>query len=402
MSKIFKTLLLSFCFLCACYVVFAKPKVNLSVWADDGTISVINKRLDEFKANNKDVNFNFTVIEQSSAFCNTNIMANIELAADIFVFVDDQISDLIEHNILLQIPDEYKEETYNLCGGKKSAAIIAASQNGKLFAFPQLAGNGYFLFYNKKYISTDDTASFEQLLRAANAKNKQVAMDLKNGWYLYSFFKAAGLDVYTDGNRNFCNWNATNTKYKGLDVAKSVINLASNAAFVSTDNDGIVDLANSGKIVAAVNGAWNASFFASTWGSDYGAVKLPTYNVNGDNLQMYSFIGFKMVGVKSSSKNKDWALKVASWLSNEKTQLEIFKKKGETPAAQKAASSPEVKNSPAAIAMAEQAKFSSAQRVESSFWNPSLVLGVVLSKGKNLSDKEIQTQLDIATKNIRN
>ena len=40
---------------------------------------------------------------------------------------------------------------------------------------------------------------------------------------------------------------------------------------------------------------------------------------------MYSFAGYKMVGVKSTAGNKEWALKVAEWLSDEKSQLMIGK-----------------------------------------------------------------------------
>ena len=52
--------------------------------------------------------------------------------------------------------------------------------------------------------------------------------------------------------------------------------------------------------------------------------------------------------------------------------------------------------------MAEQTKYSSTQRIGVGYWNPSLLLGVVLSDGKNLSDKEIQNQLDITVRDIRN
>lgn len=117
---------------------------------------------------------------------------------------------------------------------------------------------------------------------------------------------------------------------------------------------------------------------------------------------MYSFAGYKMVGVKSNSAQKDWALKLAEWLSDEKTQLLICQSKGECPVNLNAASSQLVKKSPAISAMAEQTKYSSTQRIGGSYWNPALVLGVVLSGGKNLSDQEIQSQLDITVRNIRN
>lgn len=387
----------------SCAAANAKPRVNLSVWADDGTLSVVSKRLNEFKSfYSKDAAFNFTVIEQPSAYCASDLMANPDLAADVFVFADDQIETLVDQGLLAEIPEDAAKKVSDE-QNSSPAAIKTASVNGKLYAFPQLAGNGYFLYYNKKYISSDDVVSFEKLLEAAAKNGRQVSMDLKNGWYLYSFFKAAGLEVYrSNGAKNFCNWNAVDTKFKGIDVAKAVIKIASNPAFVSANSEETLDLINSDKLVAAVSGTWNANLISGIWGKDYAAVKLPTYNLNGTDLQMYSFAGYKMVGVKSNSAQKDWALKLAEWLSDEKTQLLICQAKGECPVNLNVASSQLVKKSPAISAMAEQTKYSSTQRIGGSYWNPSLVLGVVLSGGKNLSDQEIQSQLDITVRNIRN
>lgn len=404
MLRTFKVTALVFVGLFFCVAGNAKPKVNLSVWSDDGTLNVVSKRLNEFKSfYSKEASFNFTVVEQPSSYCASDVMANPELAADVFVFADDQIETLIDQKLLLQIPCEIARKVSDEYNGASSAAIKTASDDGILYAFPQLSGNGYFLYYNKSYISSEDVGSFEEILNAAAKSGKQVSMDLKNGWYLYSFFKAAGLEVYrNNGSKNFCNWNATDTKFKGIDVAKAIIKIASNPAFVSASSEEMLPLIKDGKLVAAVSGAWNANLIAEMWGKDYAAVKLPTYNLNGTDLQMYSFAGYKMVGVKSCTENKEWALKVAEWLTAEKTQLMICQSKGECPVSVNAATSPFVKKSPALAAMTEQTKYSSTQRIGGSFWNPALVLGVVLSDGKNLSDREIQSQLDITVRNIRN
>ncbi len=382
----------------------ARPKINLSVWADDGTVNVVSKRLSEFKSfYSKQASFNFTVVEQPSSYCASDVMANPELAADVFVFADDQIEILVDQKLLLEIPCEIAKKVSDEYNGSASEAVKTASVGGRLYAFPQLSGNGYFLYYNKSYISAESVGSFENILKDAAKSKKQVAMDLKNGWYLYSFFKAAGLEVYKNsGSKNFCNWNATDTKFKGIDVAKAVIKIASDPSFVCASSEETLGLIKDGKVVAAISGAWNSNIIYEMWGKDYAAVKLPTYNLNGTDLQMYSFAGYKMVGVKSCTENKEWALKLAEWLADEKTQFMICQSKGECPVSLNAASSPLVKKSPALAAMAEQTKFSSTQRIGGSFWNPALVLGVVLSDGKNLSDREIQNQLDITVRNIRN
>ncbi len=328
-----------------CAALYAKPKVDLSVWADYGTLNVVSKRLSEFKYHHsRKASFNFTVIEQSSSYCASDVMSNPDFAADVFVFADDQLEFLVDQNLLLEIPDDIAKKVSDENSGSASAAIRTATVDGKLYAFPQLAGNGYFLYYNRKYFSLEDTRTFERLLKVASDNNKKVSMDLKSGWYLYSFFKAAGLEVYrSNGSRNFCNWNATDTRFKGIDVAKSIIRIASNPAFVCSGDKETLEMMKNGEVIAAVSGTWNANLISEMWGCDYAAVKLPSFNVNGTDLQMYSFAGYKMVGVKSTAANKEWALKVAEWLSDEKSQLMICKAKGECPVNLNAASNPLVK-----------------------------------------------------------
>ena len=56
------------------------------------------------------------------------------------------------------------------------------------------------------------------MLEVAWKNGKKIAMDFTGGWYLYSFFKGAGLNVEIneDGVTNTCNWNTTEGKYKGI------------------------------------------------------------------------------------------------------------------------------------------------------------------------------------------
>ena len=61
------------------------------------------------------------------------------------------------------------------------------------------------------------------------------------------------------------------------------------------------------------------------WGENYGACKLPTYTVAGKEVQMSSFTGYKMMGVNSYSKNKEWACRLADWLTNQQNQMKSKK-----------------------------------------------------------------------------
>ena len=72
--------------------------------------------------------------------------------ADIFTFYNDQFEDYYAANVLKEI-DENAEEVLKESGGKDSAAADVCTVDGKLYAYPLTTGNGYFLYYNKKFLS---------------------------------------------------------------------------------------------------------------------------------------------------------------------------------------------------------------------------------------------------------
>ena len=233
------------------------------------------------------------------------------------------------------------------------------------------------------------------MLEVAWKNGKKIAMDFTGGWYLYSFFKGAGLNVEIneDGVTNTCNWNTTEGKYKGIDVAEAMCSIAANPGFLNCGDDDFVTGAKDGSIIAGINGAWNASEIQKAYGENYAATKLPEYTVAGDSVQMHSFMGFKLVGVNAYSKNDKWAQRFAQWITNEQNQMKRFKENGECPSNVKAAASDEVVKSPAIAALAAQSEYAHIQRVTDSFWMPAHVYGTTVTAG-NLDKKDLQDLLE--------
>lgn len=285
-------------------------------------------------------------------------------AADVYAFVDDQFSSLYQNNALLEITDNV-DEIIKENGGKESAAVQSASYDGKLYAYPMTASNGYFLYYNKEYFTEEDVKSFDKMLEIAKENGKKVAMDFASGWYLYSFFKGAGLNVELseDGLTNICDWNTTEGKYKGIDVAEAMCKLVANAGFLNCGDEDFVAGAKDGSIIAGINGAWNAKNMQEAYGDNYAAAKLPEYSIAGDSVQMHSFAGYKLVGVNAYTENAKWAQCLAQWITNEENQMIRFERKGDCPSNVNAASSKKVIESPAVAALAAQAEYAHIQRV---------------------------------------
>ena len=169
--------------------------------------------------------------------------------------------------------------------------------------------------------------------------------------------------------------------------------IAANPAFAScTDTDFMAGVED-GSVVAGVSGVWNASEIKQAWGEDYGAAKLPTYTCAGQQVQMASFSGYKMVGVNAYSKHTDWALKLADWIANEQNQELRFAERQQGPANINVANSEAVKNSPAIQAVLAQSQYASLQRIGGNYWDPVQEFGADMANG-NPSGKDLQLILD--------
>ncbi len=378
------------------------PEVKLSIWwGDESDRELIGNIIEEFKAEYADeALFEITVSKENVQTSKETVLSNPNNAADIYMFADDQFESLRQAGALLEIT-ENTDQVIAANGGVDNGACRSAMYDGKLYAYPLTAGNGYFLYYNSAYFEEEDLKSLDRILEIAAENGKKMTMDYSSGWYIYSFFKGAGLELglNPDGTSNYCNWNATDTPYKGVDVAEAMLQIALHEGFLSCDDAGFLNGVENETIIAGINGAWNVEAVKKAWGGNFAATKLPCYTLAGDSVQMCSFSGYKLLGINSNSENSYWAMKLAERLSDEDSQLKRFELVGECPSNVRAASSPLVQASPAIAALAEQSEYAYAQRIADSYWHPSYMFGITMAGG-NSDDQDLQTLLDNMTMEI--
>lgn len=373
----------------------APEDVMLSVWCANEDIPMVTGMIDEFKEKYKnEAVFSITISAEGEDTCKDTILSNPDAAADVFTFAADQFNSLCDAGVLLEITED-ADKIIEENGSSSSGAVMSASRDGKLYAYPATASNGYFLYYNSEYLTEDDVKSFDRILEVAAENGKKVTMDLSNGWYIYSFFKGAGLEVELneDGKTNFCNWNSTGGDYSGTDVAQAMLNIAANNGFLAGGDDILKAEAKNGSVIAGISGTWLSNDMKEAFGDGYAAAKLPEYMIKGDSVQMHSFAGYKLIGVNSNSESPKWSHLLARWLTNEENQLTRFRKRGEGPSNVNAASTDEVKASVAIAALSEQSAYGHLQNVADTFWNPSYVFGTVIA-AKNVDNIDLQVLLD--------
>ncbi len=371
--------------------------VNLTVWGAAEDEELLRQIIDKFEeAYSGQADFAITFQPQSESSCTNALMGDLENGADVFAFADDQLNTLVAAGALDPVENAESVRQSNL-----PEAVAAASVDNTLYALPLTADNGYFLYYDKEYFTQEDIRSLDRMLDIAAEHGKKVSMEWSSGWYVYSLFGNTGLTVglNPDGITNYCTWNSTEGKIKGTDVAQAMLDIAGHPGFVSTDDAGFLAGVQDGTIIAGVNGVWNAVAVEEAWGSGYGASKLPTYTCGGQEVQMASFSGYKLIGVNSYSAHKMWAARLAEWITNEENQKLRFAQRGQGPSNIVAASSEEVQSAPAIAALLEQSEFSYIQRVGGNYWDPVAAFTAEILAG-NPSGKSLQDHLDTMVEGI--
>lgn len=369
----------------------ASETVDLVVWGAEEDEALLNRIIESFQAEYQgQADFNITFEVQGESTCKDALMEDLEGGADVFAFADDQLNTLAAAGALEPVENADTIKMENLEG-----AVEAASIGGILYAYPLTADNGYFLYYNKRYLTSQDVETLDGILEVAANNGKKVTMDWSSGWYVYSFFGNTGLEVglSEDGITNYCTWNGTDGDIKGVDVARAMLAVAESPGFLNGDETSFLSGVWDGSVIAGISGVWNAVEVEEAWGNDYGAVKLPTYTCGGRQVQMASFSGYKLIGVNAYSEHYDWACKLAEWITNEQNQQMRFEVRGQGPANINASESAKVQESPAISALMEQSDYSVLQRIGGNYWDPVSEFAGNMAEG-NPSGQPLQNQLD--------
>ena len=379
--------------------------VSLRVWGGEEDQNLLKDLVEKFKTTYPDQKFDIEIGVESESTAKDTVLTDVEAAADVFAFASDQIVDLNNAKALANIEDmdaalqNYaKKSVADVKAANGDGSVEAASIDGKLMAFPMTGGNGYFLYYDSSVISEEDAATWDTLLAAADKAGKKVGMTLASGWYNASFFYGAGFTTgLNDDGTTAIDFNGTSKDgYTGVQVTQSMLNIASNKAFMAIA-DGDVSNQIAGRTLAAViSGTWDAENAQKVFGNGYAATKLPTYTLDGKQVQQGSVSGYKFLGVNAYSKNVGWATVLAEFLTNEESQATRFEQRQLAPTNKKVAASDEVSKNVAIAASGAQDAYGVIQTVSAKYWDPAKTFGEMIAQGSisATDEKAIQDALD--------
>ena len=385
--------------------------VALTLWGAEEDQALLAQLVEDFKAAYPDQTFDIQIGVESESTAKDTVLTDIEAAADVFAFANDQLNDLVSAGALLNLSGEvsavlpaYTGKTLEeVLAANGEGSVAAATKDGNVYAFPMGGGNNYFLYYDSTKITADQAKSWDELLSAAEAAGGKVGMTFASGWYNASFFLGAGFisDMNPDGT-TVIDWNGTSADgYTGVDVAKAMAAIAAHPGFLAIADGDISNQIASGAVCAVVSGTWDAGAAEAAFGEGYAATKLPTFTCAGDQVQMSCYSGFKLMGVNAYSKNSGWAVLLAEFLTNEASQTARFESRQLAPTNLNAAANDAVTSNVAIAASAAQDVYGSVQNVGGKFWDPTATFGQMIANGElGSDDAAIQAALDTLVEGV--
>jgi arabinogalactan oligomer/maltooligosaccharide transport system substrate-binding protein len=342
--------------------------VTLRVWAAQDDQELTQNLVDGFIAANPGKTYNITLGVVGEPDTAARYLEDPAAAADVFSFPNDQLYTLTRAGGLYEVT----RNKAAIVEANGAGAIEAASAGDKLYGYPMTADNGYFLYYDKSVISEEQLQTLDGILEACSDAGKKMFMDVSNGWYIASFFLGAGLsrDLDEDGTQ-LCDFNSD----VGVIGGDAIYAFCANPAFLTGD-DSILTGGMGDTIAAGVSGTWNAPAIEEKLGENFAATKLPTFTLDGEQVQMSSFGGYKLVGVNSQTAFPLDAMDLAEWLTNEASQIARFEDRQYGPANIIAAANDAVKENIPLAALSLQSQFATSQKnVLGNYWSPAEAFG---------------------------
>jgi arabinogalactan oligomer/maltooligosaccharide transport system substrate-binding protein len=376
-----------------------KPAVTLVLWGSQDDQAMLQTMADSFKAAHTDKDYTITLGVCGEDVAKDTVLKDLDAAGDVFAFASDQIAALQSAGALLPVTID----TDAIKAANSPASVTAATVDGQLTAYPSSADT-YFLYYDKKSLSDAEVGSLETIMgKTLPTGVTNFAMNLSNGWYIASFFFASGCKLFGDSgvDPTACDFNGA----KGLAAGQYMIKMAADkkkfADYGANYDSTMCQNFKDRKLAAAVSGTWNATKVQEALGTDYGATKLPTININGSDVNMGSFANFKLYGVNSHTKAAEDAMALAEWVTNKDNQLLRFQTRSFAPTNVTIDTST-LSSNLAVAADALQGKFATLQasiKQMSNYWTPAAALGTSIGNGKT-TNATLQKDLDAMVKQI--
>ncbi len=358
--------------------------IRLKVWGPIAEKPIYEKLAAEFIEANKEqakIAIQYGRVEESEAA--TVALGDIDQAGDVFMFADDQLGKLVKKGALAKLTTSAKNR---LIERDVADAVDNATYEGDVYGYPVSNDNGYFLYYNNNELTSEDVLTLEGIL-AKTTDKKKLLINMGDGYFALSgvlHTHELGYNYDTDKHTTTIGDAASISQLAGLSSL-----LFENTHLLSASLDDQLAEMGKGGIIAAVSGNWNYAELKKEMGDKLSATKLPTYkNDKGEAIQMGSFAGSKLVGVKSTISDDDtarWAFAFAEYITNEAAQRHRLLELGKGPSNKVLNADEELLADELglkALQMQKPYSISQAKSVGPDYWEAASLVGEFIIKGQ--------------------
>jgi arabinogalactan oligomer/maltooligosaccharide transport system substrate-binding protein len=294
-----------------------KVAVTVTVWGPQEDQSEENGKwlqtmCEQFAAAHPEweITFNYGVCSEGDA--KTNVTTDPAAAADVYMYANDQIPDLLKAGAIAEIGGKNLE---TIKANNSETTVNTVTYEGSVYGAPY-SGNTWFMFYDKSVFSEDDVKSLDAMLEKA-----PVAFPLTNSWYLASFYVANGCTLFgASGSEE-----ASGIDFSG-DKAYAVTNYL--VDLVTNPNFRNGDVGSAADAKAFFSGTWDYQKAVDTYGDNLGICAAPSITIDGQLKQMKSFAGSKAIGVNPATalykEHPEIAVALAAYLGGTSAQKDHY------------------------------------------------------------------------------
>lgn len=374
-------------------------QVSLKIWTPENQRSngTIESMAESFQALNPqyDISYTFEIVGEDIA--KDEVMKDVDSAADVFFYANDQMVELVDAGILAKLGGS----TLDMINDTMSDAVVGTVTNpndDSVYGIP-FTHNTFFMYYDKTLLDEEDVKSLETILAKDTGDDViNYYFESGGGWKLAAYYYGAGNTIYGESQSDFaagCDWN----NETGVAVTEYIIDLMNNPKCAFDNEISIIEKISNNQLGAWFDGAWNYDSYKAELGDNLGLAVLPTFNVGGEDKQLKGFYGSKVIGVNSHSSNLAAAVQFAAYLGGEEMQVQRFLESSQIPTNSTAGSIQEVLDDPiAAVTVAEVEIASVTQPLAAEFGSRywTNVGGLVAEiKSGTLTKDNVKEKLDL-------
>lgn len=326
-------------------------EVNLYIWCPEYQYSsgLLKEQQEAFEKEHPEWKITWKVACVGEDNAKMELLKDIEAGPDVFFFANDQVRELVDAGAIAKLDGDVEDMVKDTI---EESIVDTVKVGNDIYGIPY-THNTFFMYYDKSLLSEKDVKSLDKIIaKKTDDDVYNFLFDSAGGWKLGAWYYGAGLHVFGKQGDDLtagCNWNSE----KGIAVTEYLIDMINNEKVAMGED--VLELISQHKLGAWFDGAWNYSVYKNTIGDDLGLAPIPTYGLNGTQVQLKSFYGSKAIGVNAKSDNLEAAKAFAEFLGTEEQQLARFEATGEIPTNKKAGEADVVQENELAAVIIEEA-----------------------------------------------